>query len=121
MGHRAASSAVAVLLAVLLGWVLLLPVPAPSPALGQVACHAVSLGATATRPTVTDIAVALPTARSAPLTSSIHGNLPATSPAESRCPAPAALRVPPGTADDVNDGRTRVSSLGSRAPPVAGY
>ena len=81
----------------------------------------ISLGATATRPTVTDIAVALPTARSAPLTSPIHGNLPATSPAESRCPAPAALRVPPGTADDVDDGRTRVSSLGSRAPPVAGY
>ena len=121
MGHRAASSAVAVLHAVLLGWVLLRPVPAPSPAPGYVACHAVSLGATATRPTVTDIAVALPTARSAPLTSPIHGNLPATSPAESRCPAPAALRVPPGTADDVDDGRARVSSLGSRAPPVAGY
>jgi len=120
MGHRGASSAVAVLLAVLLGWVLLSPVPAPSPALEHDACHAVSLGATATRPTVTDKAVA-PTARSAPLTSSIHGNLPATSPAESRCPAPAALRVPPDTADNVDDGRARVSSLGSRAPPVAGY
>ena len=121
MSHRRSSPAMAVLLAVLLGGVLLLPTPAATPAVGHAACHAVSLGTTAFPLTVRDIAVALPNVRGASLTAPIHSSLPTTSPAESRCPTPSARRVLAGTAESVDDGRTRVSSLGSRAPPVAGF
>jgi hypothetical protein len=121
MSHRRSSPTMAVLLAVLVGGVLLLPTPAATPAVGPAACHAVLLGTTAFPLAVRDIAVALPSVRGAPLTAPIHGSLPATTPAESRCPTPSAYQVLAGAAASVDDGRTRGSSVGSRAPPVARF
>jgi hypothetical protein len=118
MGHRAASPLVAALLAVLLGGVLLLPAPTPAP-VARTACDAVAPGATATPASGAEVTGALVTVRSGPQTSTSHGGLPATSPAESRCPEPPAFRPGPGPVGDVVVDRARVSSRGSRAPPVA--